>query len=511
MPACRSFRAESMNSLWNDRDAARFPGALGPRVYTSRLLGGDPSLVLYGGGNTSVKLAGDGGEVLYVKGSGADLGLVSAEDFVPLHLTATRALLEEPGLDNREMMRRLDACLVRRPVPRPSIETLLHAALPFQYVEHTHADAVLALINTERGNEIAGEVYGELAPVVPYRHSGVELARACLEVFRARGTARTLGLVLQFHGAVAFGQSARESYENMLRIASLAEDYLKARNAWDLPRVAATGVADPVAIASLRQTVCRVAGMPLIARTVRDPLTLGFARRADLRQVSQVGPGTPQHAVFGRRVPLLGRDAEAFATAYRAYLDRHLGTAWRGVIDPAPRIALDPEIGLVALGVNAEFAGIAAELYRHDIEIISRACAHDRYASAPEAHMAQAELEYAGFEARLRAETATVKPLLGQVAVVAPEAARHEPGLVPRLLGQGAAVAGPPSAFGPLLGEPAALGYESAEPQRVAHETALAFGGADLLFATPSEASWRQAFAPLLARSPVQGGIEAVA
>jgi rhamnose utilization protein RhaD (predicted bifunctional aldolase and dehydrogenase) len=500
-----------MKSLWNDRDAGRCSGSLGPRVYSSRLLGGDPSLVLYGGGNTSIKLTADQGEVLYVKGSGADLAQVGAEDFVALHLGATRALLDEPDLDNAQMMRRLETCLVHQPAPRPSIETLLHAALPFPYVEHTHADAVLALANTERGDEIAGGVYGELAPLVPYRHSGVELARTCLAVYRSQGTPRTIGLILQFHGAVAFGHSARESYENMLRLATLAEDYLQARGAWALPQSEIAEAPDSLALASLRLAVSRAAGMPLVARILRDPVTLGFARRADLSRISQIGPGTPQHAVFGRRTPLLGRDAEAFTAAYRGYLDRHLGEAWRGVIDPSPRIALDPEFGLVGFGVTAEFAGIAAELYRHDIEIISRASAHDRYASAPAAYMAQAELEYAGFEGRLRAEAAAAKPLLGQVAVVSPEAARRDPGLVPRLLGEGAALAGPPCAFGFLLHEPASLGCESADPSRVARETALAFGGADLLFAPPGEAAWHQAFAPLLARSPVGGRIEAVA
>jgi rhamnose utilization protein RhaD (predicted bifunctional aldolase and dehydrogenase) len=497
-----------MKSLWNDQQAARHPGELGQRVYTSRLLGGVPELVLHGGGNTSVKLPGTGGAVLYVKGSGADLARVDEGDFAPLRLEGARALLEEPGLDNAVMERRLRECLLSPGAPRPSIETLLHAALPYRYVEHTHADAVLAVANTARGPAIVSQVFGELAPLVPYRHSGVDLARACASAFRSRGTPATIGLVLQFHGAVAFGESARESYENMLRLATLAEDYLASRGAWELPRAAVPAAPpDPAALAALRREVSRAAGFPLVARLERDPLTLAFSARPDLAAISQAGPATPQHAVFARRVPLLGRDAAAFSERYRDYLERHLGGAWRGVLDPSPRIVLDPEFGMVAFGVDARHAAIAAEIYRHDLAIAARAAAHDRYAGAPEASIARAELEYGGFEPRLRAAVAGPKPLLGQVAVVAPAAAACDPRLPARLLAEGAAVTAP-GETGP---EPARLGYApESPPEAVALQAALAFGGADLLFAAPQDTGWERAFAPLLALSPASGRVEAM-
>ncbi|HET9699952.1 MAG TPA: class II aldolase/adducin family protein [Burkholderiales bacterium] len=492
-----------MKSLWNDQHAAGYPGELGQRVYSSRLLGGVPELVLHGGGNTSLKISAPGGDVLYIKGSGADLSRVGESDFTPLRLEAARALLEEPDLDNAAMERRLRECRLEPGAPRPSIETLLHASLPRRYVEHTHADAVLAVANTGRGETIVREVFGELAPLVPYRHSGVALARACAGAFRSRGTAATIGLVLRYHGAVAFGDSARESYENMLRLVTLAEDYLISRGAWELPAAALPAAPDPLAVARLRQEVSRAAGFPLVARVERDSLTLAFASRPDLAAISQVGPPTPQHAVFARRVPLIGRDAAAFSAAYRAYLQRHLGDAWRGVLDASPRIALDPEFGMVAFGVDARHAAIAAEIYRQDIAIISRASAHDRYASAPEQAIAAAELEYGGFELRLRARAGKDLPLLGQVAVVAPEAARRDPALAERLLAQGAAVASP----APVIADPGRLGYaRDAAPGDVARQAALALGGADLLFADAREPRWRSAFAPLLELSPAAGG-----
>jgi len=494
-----------VKNLWSERDAATFSGELGQRVYASRLLGRDPNLMLHGGGNTSLKAAGPEGDILFVKGSGADLARVGPEHFAALRLDAVRALLEEPVLDNPEMARRLDTCLARRPSPKPSIETLLHAALPFACVDHSHADAILAVVNTENGARIAAEAFGELAPLVPYRHSGVELAHACLDVYRTRGTKRTIGLVLQFHGVVSFGGSARESYENMLRLVEYAEAYLDSRGAWDLPRAPQPPpVPDPVALARLRREVSRVAGKPLIARSLRDPVSIAFARREDLPQISQRGPGTPQHAVFCRRLPMLDRDPAGFAGRYQDYLNRHLGNAWDGIIDPAPRIVLDPELGLVAFGVSALYADIAAELYRHDIEIITRASTHDRYASAPEASMARAELEYAGFEAAARDNPAT--PLLGQVAVLTPGAVALDPELAPRLLAQGAAVVAP---LAPPA--PAAHGYREAIPSAVAAETAFAFGGVDMVHATPGEKDWHHAFEELLAQSAVAGPMEALA
>ena len=383
-----------MENLWNDAEAARFKGELGPRVYTSRLLGRDKSLVLHGGGNTSLKARPAAEEVLFVKGSGSDLARVDAAGFVPLDLARTRELFERVSPHETGTADGIERCVIGTSTIRPSIETMLHAALPFKYVEHTHADSILAVANVENGEQVLGEIYGELAPMVGYRDSGIELARACLEAFQRRGTARTIGLILRFHGAVAFGDTARASYENMLRLASMAENFLKARNAWEIRLgAAAPGQADEGELSSLQEEVSRVAGRPLAMHCARDPLSLAFARRDDLHTVSQAGPATPQHAFFTRRVPLIGRDVAGYARRYRDYLERHLGDAATGM-DCAPRIVLDSALGLCAFGADAEAAATTAEVYRHDIEIISRASAHGIYRSAPEASVALAELEY---------------------------------------------------------------------------------------------------------------------
>ena len=144
-----------MKSLWNDTEAARFQGPLGPRVYSSRLLGRDRSLVLHGGGNTSVKLRernllGAQEDVLYVKGSGWDLETIEAEGFAPVELDYMRRLAALPALSDTQMMNELVTHTRRAGAPVPSVETLLHAILPHPYVDHTHADAVLAVMDAGR-------------------------------------------------------------------------------------------------------------------------------------------------------------------------------------------------------------------------------------------------------------------------------------------------------------------------------------------------------------------------
>lgn len=389
-----------MNSLWQADGAARCRSALALRAYSSRLLGGDPTLVLYGGGNTSLKLDEHGERVLYVKGTGSDLATADESTFTPLRLGAVLPLLQQDHLDNAGMMRALEGCLLRRPAPRPSIETLLHAGLPYAYVEHTHADAVLAAMNVKDMEAVHAKVYGDLAPLVPYHHSGHALARACLDVFSAKRTARTIGLVLAFHGVVAFGDDARASYERMIDLVTRAEDFLKLHGAWDIDDAKPISTIPRIAFPdSLHAAIEAAAGTTMYRHAISDALCLAFAQRPDLADVSQQGPATPQHAVYTKRLPMITRDVQAYARDYRAYLDTHLGTERSARIDTAPRIVLDPQFGLCAFGASPNHARIASDMYYHDIAIITRASAHGRYCAAPLAAMAQAEYEYGGFAA----------------------------------------------------------------------------------------------------------------
>jgi len=501
-----------MINRWNDVQAANHQGTLALRAYTSRLIGNDPDLVLLGGGNTSVKLndtvTGAPGSLLWVKGSGIDLAQVTETDFALLRRDCVLHLLDQPDLDNQAMAQGLARCLARQSAPRPSIETLLHAGLPHAWVEHAHADSILALCNVRNGSALAHEVFGQCAPYVPYHHSGVELARACLGVLDGQGSSETIGLILGFHGVVAFGNDARTSYENLIRIVNLAEGALRSRGAWDInPPPAATGAAiDRCAVAALRRTVSAVAGFPLIMQRLHDELSLAFARQPELTHIATRGPATPQHAVYTRARPQIGLDVDTYVSTRQRDLVQHLGERVAADMDASPRIILDAHYGTYVLGVDTVQAGHAAEIWRHAMRIMWRAHAHGEYWSAPVAEIFRAEHEYGGHEQRLRSQAAGLLPLMGEVALIAPAAAHDHPGLAQQLLAQGAAVVVATAASGTGV-RPDYLSFRPDNMSAVLDSLVLHFGGLDILVASTADGAWCDGAGSLLEQSPAGGRI----
>src|SRR5690606_10187339 len=214
---------KQMDSLWNDEDAAKFSGPLGERVYSSRLLGRDPALVLHGGGNTSVKIVeknlfGEDETVLYVKGSGWDLDSIEAEGFAPVRLEPVRRLATLEHLTDLQMADALRMNTLRGSAPAPSVEAILHAVLPYTYVDHTHADAVISITNSPDGERRIREIYGDDVVVVPYVMPGFRLARQVALQFPQEAHEGTIGLILMQHGVFSFGDTARESYERMIAL-----------------------------------------------------------------------------------------------------------------------------------------------------------------------------------------------------------------------------------------------------------------------------------------------------
>ena len=221
-----------MLNRWSDVEAATHDGPLGLRVYTSRLLGADTALVLHGGGNTSVKATeadrfGRPVDVLHVKGSGSDLADIDASGFAPVRLDHLRELATLEELTDREMAEQLRLGCLRSDAPTPSVEAILHAILPDVYVDHTHADAVLTITNTPNGRKWIEQLYGDRVVVVDYVMPGFVLARRCAVEFPEQRTEQTIGMVLLQHGIFSFGATARESYDRMIELVSMAEDFLR--------------------------------------------------------------------------------------------------------------------------------------------------------------------------------------------------------------------------------------------------------------------------------------------
>jgi rhamnose utilization protein RhaD (predicted bifunctional aldolase and dehydrogenase)/NAD(P)-dependent dehydrogenase (short-subunit alcohol dehydrogenase family) len=438
-----------MQSLWNERESAGFKGDLAQRVYTSRLLGRDKTLVLHGGGNTSVKirernLVGEDEEILYVKGSGWDLEFIEEAGFSPVRLAHLLKLAQLKALSDPQMVNELVTHLTRAAAPAPSVETLLHALLPHKYVDHTHSDAVLAASNTGDGERRIAEIYGDTVVIIPYIMPGFDLARLCAEMFPQQAGKNTIGMVLMRHGIFSFGATARESYERMIHLVDLAERYLARHNAWHLEH-AANGVlksVQRVETAGLRHQISRCAGNPMVMATHQDARTASFVQRTDIATVSQQGPATPDHVIRTKRLPMLGRDVDAYARAYRGYFEQHAPHAKgaKTMLDPAPRVVLDPAFGLCTIGRTAEDAAIIADLYSHTMDVIERATMLGGYQALPARDIY--DVEYWDLEqAKLR--KAGAPPLFaGEVALVTGAASGIGKACVDALLARGAAVVG---------------------------------------------------------------------
>src|SRR5437660_1369567 len=211
-----------MESRWSDREAAEFVARLAPRwgedlalrVYTSRLIGRDPDLVLHGGGNTSLKgtlttLVGERVEALFVKGSGWDLAAIEPPGLPAIDLTHLRRLRALAALSDEEMVNQLRTGLFDAGAPNPSVETLLHAFLPHRFIDHTHADIALVVTNQPRDEAAAmvADAFGPRWAIVPYIMPGFALAKLAAEVYERDPAVE--GLVLMNHGLFTFARDAR--------------------------------------------------------------------------------------------------------------------------------------------------------------------------------------------------------------------------------------------------------------------------------------------------------------
>lgn len=438
-----------MNNLWDPVEAGKCKSDLELRVYSSRLLGRDTTLVLHGGGNTSVKvkersLLGEEEEILYVKGSGWDLETIRAEGFAPVRLEPLLRLAKAEALSDPQMVNELATQVTRAGAPAPSVETILHAVLPHKFVDHTHADAVLAITNTDGGEARIREIYGDEVVIVPYVMPGFDLAKACARQFEAEAKPSTIGMVLLHHGIFSFGATAEESYGRMIALVDRAEDYLKQRGAWELFAIGPMSPMDPMRmqVAALRKEIAKSAGFPVIVSTDSSPKSLAFARANNVRDVSQRGPATPDHILRTKRLPMLGRDVQAYAGAYREYFSRNAPGAKepKTMLDPAPRVILDEELGISSVGRSAREAAIARDLYSHTIEVISRAEALGGYRALAERELF--EFEYWDLEqAKLR--RAGQPPIFGgEIALVTGAASGIGRACVEAFLKRGSAVVG---------------------------------------------------------------------
>jgi len=380
-------------------------------------------------------------DVLFVKGSGADLETINAVNFAPLPLLYLQKLARLPALSDSQMLNELNTHVLRSGAPSPSVETLLHALLPHKYVDHTHADAVLAISNAPDGEKRIREIYGERVAVMPYVMAGFKLAAHCARELPKQTTDKTVGMVLVSHGIFTFGAEARESYERMIELVTMAEEYLQKKKAWHiaLPPKPAQPV-EREEIAGLRRAVSAQAGFPMVLKVNTSEKFLTFAQHPKIAELAQKGPATPDHLVFIKPVPMLGRDAAEYAKNYRAYFERHAARAPKTMLDPAPRAILDPQFGFAAAGRDAREAAIIEDLYDHSIDVILRAEALGGWNGVGENHLF--DIEYWELEQAKVRKAAAPPVFRGEVALVTGAASGIGRACAEAFLRRGAAVIG---------------------------------------------------------------------
>ncbi len=391
-----------MKSRWSDADARALAG-LDLLVYASRLIGAETSLVVWGGGNTSIKVAerdhrGRQIPVLRVKGSGSDLKSVQKKDFPGVRMEDILALLDREDMGDEEMVAYLAHALQDVGGARPSIETLLHGFLPAETVIHTHADAIVSLTNNDRAREVIAGVYGRSVRPLAYRRPGFRISRDVADTIRANPEAKAL--ILEKHGTIAWGRTVREAYEATIELITPAEEAIaerkKGRKVFGGARVPAlpAGERRRVAVA-VAPRLRGLLGRSILAFDDGDEV-LEFVSSAEAGVLSQIGPATPDHTIYSKRlpcyvpadraddperlVPVIASAVERFVADYTAYFTAH-APAGLTLTDPMPRVVLVPGLGMFTAGKDKRTAGIVDDIYRHTIAVLGSASAFGRYVS----------------------------------------------------------------------------------------------------------------------------------
>ncbi|WP_456271149.1 bifunctional aldolase/short-chain dehydrogenase [Bacillus sp. AK031] len=399
-----------VQSLWNKEKAAELAPGSDELVYRSNLIGSDRSVCNWGGGNTSMKTVvqdfrGRDVEVMYVKGSGSDLATMKASNFTGLKMDDIRPLIEREEMSDEEMVEYLGYCMIDSKDPRPSIETLLHAFLPFKHVDHTHPDAIISICTADNGRQVAEEIYGDRFVWVPYVRPGFTLSKMIAEGVKNNPEADLV--LMEKHGLVVWGDTAEESYEKTISVINEAEQYIKER----INEVELFGGQKYEALSRENRVNALAQVMPVIRGSVSSEkkmlLTyddaedvLQFVNSHNGPELSQIGAACPDHLVHTKMTPLFidwnpeSNDIEiliekvksgiaSFKDEYKAYFESNKNDGDQ-ISETAPRVILIPGIGMVNTGKNVAMANVSGALYHRAIAVMKGATTLGNFVSLNE-------------------------------------------------------------------------------------------------------------------------------
>lgn len=358
-----------MTSLFDPQIAAQYQSdPLGMRVYTSQLLGQEKSLVLHGGGNTSVKI----GNTLYVKGSGWNLDTIEKPGFSPVNLDVLLEMATRESLSDTQMVAEQRAAMSDQSFPNPSIEAILHAIIPFDFVDHTHADAVVTLTNTPDGKALIQKQYGPDMLIIDYVMPGFDLAKHIYEITRNIDWDSLAGMVLMHHGVFTFDNNAQRAYEKMIDIVTVAEEYLSGHVT--LACGDCEGKGDKTIAEAVGIEAAKLRGCDLFPLLIDSPRAQLFSILPNLESLVKSGGLTPEHVIRIKPFPAIIDDNIAkgitkFVQDYKAYFDDNASSE-HICLDLAPRYAVIKGMGIVVLGIDEKESRIIGEIVKHTITAI---------------------------------------------------------------------------------------------------------------------------------------------
>ena len=484
-----------MKNLWNEKEARAGKGdPLALRVYTSRLLGQEEALVLHGGGNTSVKASAknifdEKEDVLYIKGSGWDLATIKRGGFAPVKMDVLKRMAEFKHLSDTDMVNGQRAAMLDPNAPTPSVEAILHAIIPFKFVDHTHADSVIAVTNTPGGEKRIRDIYGKRVLIVPYVMPGFILARKVYEMTRDINWSKLEGIILLNHGIFTFADDAKTSYQFMIKLVSQAENYLK-KNKVKVVAIKEKNKTDLQSLALLRREVSKTKKSAMLARLDTGPEAQGFAKLPNVFSLATRGPLTPDHVIRTKRIALVvskkpSNDVARFVGEYQKYFKRHAAGDLTP-LDSAPRWAVWPKRGVVTFGANAKDIKIVSDIIAHTIKVIQQAQGLGGWKALDEKNIF--DVEYWELE-QAKLKKGGKPPLFeGKVALVTGAASGIGRACVESLHAQGGAVVAVdinPSVK-TIFGKPGILGLvcnltREEEIKAVVESAVVHFGGVDIL------------------------------
>jgi len=414
-----------MKNLWNNQEAKKFSkDDLSLRVYSSRLLGQNPELVLHGGGNTSVKgifmnIFKEPIKTLFIKGSGWDLKTIEKEGFAPVQLEHLLQLATLSKLNDIEMVKEQRLATLEPQAPNPSVEAILHALIPFKYVDHTHADAILTITNTPNGKQKIKEIYGSDILIVPYVMPGFILAKKIAELTSSIDWGQLRGMILMNHGVFSFGDNAKHSYDRMIDIVNTAEKYLKKKNAWK--KYAKSKVKpDLITLSKIRKLASEMTGESVIGKLNHSPEGTGFSKHQRAISLCLSGTLTPDHVIRTKPFAwIIGQNLEASAKNYTSKYIKYFENnknAGLTMLNSGPKWALWPGVGTICFGRSNKEANIIKDINNHTFRAMQVSDALHKWKPLPFNKLF--EVEYWELEqAKLKKENYSL-PFQGQIALI---------------------------------------------------------------------------------------------